>query len=328
MSDNIETYGQMQAFASLREPAWHQLGTVFDEEVSTSEMLELAYLNDWDVRLVEVNTPYPFYKSAFYVVRDSPFTKTPEVLGIVGERYNEFQNEELLAFGDNLLHGGGRWETAGSIKNGTVVFASLALDRETVLDPNGVADVVNNYLLLNTSHNGSISIQASITPVRVVCSNTLNMALSGVKQTFKIRHTATSTGRVAQAREALNLANTYIDAFEEEAKALFEAEVTNDLFRKIVETAYPMPDTNTKGAMTKWMNKTDLIDSIYASNTTKDIAGTAWGTFQAMSERLDWFRSPRKGDAENLFAAASGFDPVTNAEKARLLKIVKTLALV
>ncbi len=90
---------------------------------------------------------------------------------------------------------GRRTATAGSIKGGRVVFGSLALQRETVLDPSGVADKVKTYLLINTSHDGSIAIQASITPVRVVCANTLNLALggkkkkNGIKQSFKIRHT-------------------------------------------------------------------------------------------------------------------------------------------
>jgi len=103
------------------------------------------------------------------------------VLGVVGERYHVLQNEDLFSFGDNILDGGGRWETAGSLKGGRVVFGSLALERETVLDPNGVADVVKTYLLINTSHDGSIAIQASITPVRVVCANTLNVALNRTK---------------------------------------------------------------------------------------------------------------------------------------------------
>ncbi|NDF44090.1 MAG: DUF945 domain-containing protein, partial [Actinobacteria bacterium] len=136
----------------------------------------------------------------------------------VGQRYKVVQNEELFQFGDALLDGG-RWETAGSIKNGTVVFGSLALDRETVLDPSGVGDKINNYLLVHTSHDGSVAIQASVTPVRVVCQNTLNVALhkSNVKQSYKIRHTQTAEGKVAAAREALGLAKTYLDEFDKMA---------------------------------------------------------------------------------------------------------------
>jgi len=184
-----------KSFASYRQPAWHGLGTVFEEEVSTSEMLELANLQDWNVRLEEIYTPanYSSDRKYNYVARTNPFNSTQtDILGVVGERYRILQNEELFDFGDALLDGGGRWETAGSIKGGRQVFGSLALERETVLDPSGVEDKINSYLLVNTSHDGSIAIQASVTPVRVVCANTLNLALGSgvgrnrtVKQSYK-----------------------------------------------------------------------------------------------------------------------------------------------
>jgi hypothetical protein len=121
---------------------------VFIEEKTTSEMLEAANLNDWKVRLEEVIEPANLTsdKSYFYVVRNNPVIENQnDILGIVGERYNVLQNEELFDFADAMLDGG-RWETAGSLRGGRVVFGSLALDRETVLDPNGVSDKINTYL--------------------------------------------------------------------------------------------------------------------------------------------------------------------------------------
>lgn len=316
------------AFASLREPAWHGLGTVFDSEVSTSEMLRLAHLNDWNVRLEAINLPHEAYKDWFMVVRDNPFTSAPDVLGVVGKRYKEVQNEDLFAFGDNILDGGGRWETAGSIRNGTVVFGSLALERETVLDPSGVSDVVNTYLLVHTSHDGSLAVQASVTPVRVVCQNTLNMALSGCKQTYKIRHTQTVDGRVQAAREALGLANQFMDQFDVMAADLFERSINDAKFDEIVKNLYPLPDKDVKGSLTKWQNKTDLLWSIYRSETQEGIRDTAWGALNALTERLDWYRKPRGENTESIAAGASGFDITINAEKARILSAVQTLTTV
>ena len=317
-----------EAFASFREPAWHGLGTVFFEEKSTQEMLEAAHLANWNVRLEPVTYPqgYNVLTPSYMVVRDNPFGEGIDVLSTVGERYRELQNEELFHFGDALLDGG-RWETAGSIKNGRVVFGSLALERETVLDPKGVSDVVKSYLLVHTSHDGSTAVQASITPVRVVCQNTLNMALRGVKQSFKIRHTQTVGGKVAAAREALALANSYLDEFDKEAQALIATEITKAKFDKIVEAVYPRPDKDAKGAVKKWETKVDLIEEIYGSDTTNMVAGTAWGAFNALTERLDWHRKGRgERGQENVLAAASGFDPVTNAEKGRILAAVKSVA--
>jgi len=335
MAHLLESVNGETAFASFREPAWHGLGEVFTEEVSTTEMLNKAKLNNWNVRLedIEIPTEFDSDKNYSFVVRDNPFTKgNKDVLGVVGERYVPLQNEDLFDFADNLLDNGGRWETAGSIKGGRVVFGALALERETILDPNGVSDKVNTYLLVNTSHDGSIAIQASITPVRVVCANTLNLALGNrgrggsVKQSFKIRHTQTAQGKVAVAREALGLANQYMDEFSKMANAMIKTEITKAQFDKIVDLAYPMPkDDAKKVSITKHANKIDLINEIYVGDFNNTIAGTAWGALNALTERLDWHRAGRKGNTETILSGASGFDPVINAEKNRLMRIVQSV---
>lgn len=322
----VEVYKDQAAFASLRTPAWHGLGTVFDDDsITTQGMLDLAHLSNWNVRIEDIDLPGRSHRPFFAVARTNPFDGQADVLGVVGERYKVVQNEELFSFADNMLDGG-RWETAGSIKNGTVVFGSLALDRETVLDPSGVSDVVKSYLLVHTSHDGSLAVQASVTPVRVVCQNTLNMALSGAKQTYKVRHTQTVTGKVAAAREALGLAHKYLDAFDAEAKELFEASITDAQFFDIITKVYPKPEEDTKGAMTKWENKVDTLNDIYTGDTTNMIKGTAWGAYNALTERLDWFRNPRNGNAESVLAAASGFDAATNAAKNKIKSVVREVA--
>ena len=327
MAHMLEQYGDMASFASLREPAWHGLGTILDHEVGTQEMLEVAHLAGWNVRLEDIDLPGRSHKNYFAVTRTNPYDEGADVLGVVGQRYKVLQNEDLFSFADNMLDGG-RWETAGSIKNGTVVFGSLALDREVVLDESGVGDKINTYLLVHTSHDGSLAVQASVTPVRVVCQNTLNAALSGVKQSYKIRHTQTVNGKVAAAREALGLANAYLDEFEKEAQTLIQKEITADTFFDIIKAAYPEPDKDVKGSLTKWTNKVDTLWDIYQGDTVAQagIMNTAWGAYNTLTERLDWFRNPRGGNAEGVLAAASGFDAATNAEKNRLLKVVKAVA--
>ena len=340
MAHDLEIQNGVASFASFREPAWHGLGTVFTEEKTTTEMLEAANLNGWNVRLEDMPIPSHLTsdKEYQYVVRTNPTENTQtDILGVVGERYHVLQNEDLFSFGDNILDGGGRWETAGSIKGGRVVFGALALERETVLDPNGVSDVVKTYLLINTSHDGSIAIQASITPVRVVCANTLNLALGGVgrkknkgiKQSFKIRHTQTAEGKIQVARETLGMANKYMDEFDIMAKSMIEKEVNAKTFYDIILAAYPKPEKDSKGSIKKWENKVDIINDIYTGEFNGMIAGNAWGAFNALTERLDWYRTSRGGNNESMLASASGFDPAINAEKNRLLKVVQnTLQLV
>lgn len=334
MAHELDTSGSQAAFASRRYPAWHGLGTVFpeDEDVSTRQMLEKAMLNDWNVRLTEVEIPIGFDsdRSYSFVARTNPFNRTRnDILGLVGQRYVPIQNEEVFAFADNILGSYGRWETAGSIKRGRVVFGSLALERETVIDPNGVSDKINTYLLINSSHDGSMAIQASITPVRVVCANTLNLALKNVhgekatKQSFKIRHTQTAMGKVELAREALGLANAYMDEFTILAQRMFQAKATKKQFDEIVLSFFPAPaHSSSRIIKTKHRTKVDLLNRIYSSDANKSIFGTAWGVANALTERLDWFRSGPSGPTESQLAAASGFDAITNAEKNKIFRTV------
>lgn len=319
---------EIESFAGFREPAWHGLGVTFDHEVySATEMLELAGLANWNVRLVPIEIegiPQDRWAIPYFAtVRDNPVDGQPDALSIVGQRYTVSQNEELYDFG-NTLGSGARWETGGSLRGGRVVFGSLAVERETVLDPTGVADTVKSFLLLSSSHDGSTAVQASITPVRVVCANTLNFALKNAKQTFKVRHTQSLEGKIAAAREALGLHNLYMDAFDVEAQALFNTPVTPSEFWDIVSAVHPEPDEDaSKSAKTRHEHKIETLTDLYVSDTVAPIADTAWGALNLLTEDLDWNRGIRNDNPESKLAAASGFDPIANSKRNAIFKIVK-----
>lgn len=337
----IGSAGQV-AFASREVPAWHLLGTVFEGEVTTQQMLDLAHLSGWNVRLADLalasGTEAAWVSEAYGVVRDNPFeVGQQDVLAVVGGRYKVVQNEDLFAFGDALLDGGGTWETAGSIRGGRVVFGALDLGRDILVGEGEADDKVRTYLLVNTSHDGTVGVQASTTPVRVVCQNTLNYALRGIKQSFKMRHTSTIDGRIAQAREALSLSFKHADAFEAEANALYQTSMNNKEFFDIVSALYPKPENDSKAALTRWDNKVGLLGDLFtgapdaggvegAPQTNLNIAGTAWSGLNALTEALDWYRTPRKGEVANVAEAASGFSPIVNAEKANIRKAVLSFA--
>ena len=323
MSDSGEV-----AFAIRGEPAWHGLANVLfdkDAHVKTADMLKAAKLHDWNVTLEPVVIPdgYRTTKDSYMVTRTNPFDSGTDVLAVVGERYKVLQNEQLFDFGDAIVDGGAAWESAGSIKDGRVVFGSLVVPKEFVLDPQGANDKTVTYLLVHTSHDGSTAVQANITPVRVVCQNTLNMALSGSKQSFKIRHTSTVEGKLQIARDALGITFAHMDKFEELAQQLFAKSVTDKKFNKIITDLYPKPESDNKGSITKWEDKIDLLNDLYfKSVTNENIRGNLWGVFNTLTERMDYFRAGRKGTQEGVLAAASGFDPVVNAEKNRILTAI------
>jgi len=321
---------------SRSNPAWHSYANkIFDadtEAPTVSEIMDAAKLSNWNVRLEPISELVPDYKmvtESYLVVRDNPYTDgQKDVLATVGSRYKEVQNEDLFAFAQNLHDSNPevKIDSAGSFKNGRVVYGSWSIPNQLVLDPSGANDITNLYLVVHTSHDGSVAIQAGITPVRVKCQNTLNFAMRKAKQSFKIRHTATVDGKIAAAREALGMSVAYFDEFSKQANELFTREVTNAQFSKIINTLYPKPEEDKKGAITKWENKVVLLDELYHNSPTNaNIKGTAWGVVNALTERLDYFRTARKGSNESLVYSASGFDPVITAEKNKIVKQVLSL---
>jgi phage/plasmid-like protein (TIGR03299 family) len=320
---------------SRSNPAWHSAANKVwnsDEETPTiSEIMDSAFLSNWNMRLENIAdqfTQHNFLTDSYLVVRDNPFNAgETDVLATVGSRYKIVQNEDLFSFAQNLHDSNPdvKIDSAGSFKGGRVVFGSWSVPNQLVLDPNGANDKTNLYLVVYTSHDGSVAVQAAITPVRVMCQNTLNFAMRKAKQSFKIRHTATAEGKIASAREALGLSVAYFDEFSKQAHELFEREVSNEKFAKIITELYPKPEADKKGSMKKWENKILLIDELYHNSPTNaNIKGTAWGVVNALTERLDYFRTARKG-SDSLTYSASGFDPVITAEKNSLVKKVLSL---
>lgn len=317
----------IDSFASRAVTAWHGLGTVFDNDrkVTTAQMVDLAGLN-WDVTLEELLTGDKIPTGSFATIRTNK-DGSRYVLGVVGGRYTVVQNIDALQFADNILDGGGRWETAGALVDGATVFGSMAILDDIVLDPEGIADTIRNYLLVKTSHDGSSAIQVMETPVRVVCSNTLNMAIKGTKNSVKFRHTQSVEGKVLQARTALGLANDYWNAFAEEAKTLFETQINDVQFEKIVKALYPKPEADAaKAAITRWDNRFERLENILSSETSAGVRGTAWGALNALTEENQWFRQVRSNNTENALAAGGGFDDVTNRFRTDALLAVKAFA--
>ena len=320
---------------SRSNPAWHSFANkVFDKDIETptvTEIMDAAKLSNWNVRLepiAELVPDYNMISDSYLVVRDNPYGKGKDVLATVGSRYKEVQNEDLFACAENIHDSNPdvNIDSAGSFKSGRVVYGSWSVPNQLVLDPKGANDVTNLYLICYTSHDGSVSVQVALTPVRVKCQNTLNFAMKRAKQSFKLRHTQTVDGKIAQAREALGLSIAYMDEFSKQANELFTREVTALDFSKIITTLYPKPESDKKGSLKKWESKVVLLDELYHNSpTNENIKGTAWGVVNALTERLDYYRTARKGNGESLVYSASGFDPVINAEKNKIVKAVLQL---
>ena len=178
---------EVETMFSVRERPWHGLGTIVEEAPDSETALKLAGL-DWMVEQRQLYTEFgknvPGYKVN---IRD----KDEQILGIVTDRYKVVQNTEAFAFTDNLLGEGVKYETAGSLQGGKRVWILARLPREYIMS----GERITPYLVFSNTHDGSGAVKVAITPVRVVCNNTLNLALSTANRCFSMVHTGDIKGK-------------------------------------------------------------------------------------------------------------------------------------
>jgi len=221
MAANVET------MFYTREKPWHGLGTRVEESPTSADALQLAGLF-WKVLqepiYTDVGGMIPGYRAN---VRDTD----RKVLGVVTERYKVIQNEEAFAFTDELLGNGVRYETAGSLQEGKKVWLLARLPREYIIS----GERISPYLVFSNTHDGSGAVRVAITPIRICCNNTLNLALSTAKKSFSMIHTGDIKGKVQEAKDTLFMAEKYMDCLGKEVEQLLpiESEATTTQVKNI-----------------------------------------------------------------------------------------------
>lgn len=196
MSANVET------MFYVREKPWHGLGTQVKEAPTSSEALIYAGLN-WQVTQEDVYTENG-RKIFGYKVNTRSTDET--ALGIVSDRYKVVQNEDAFRFTDDLLGEGVVYETAGALQGGRKVWMMARMSEKYII----AGDEITPYMVVMNSHDGSSGIKVAMTPIRVVCQNTLNLALNTAKRIWTTKHTENVMSRVYEAKETLSLAGQYM----------------------------------------------------------------------------------------------------------------------
>lgn len=186
----------------VREKPWHGLGTQVTEAPTSRTALKAAGL-DWNVIQQDVFNSYGYKINGYKAnIRESDMTN----LGIVSDRYKVVQNEDAFRFTDNLLEDGVVYETAGSLQSGKKVWLLARMPEKYIIN----GDEIEPFFLLMNSHDGSSGIKACMTPIRVVCNNTLNLAISTAKRIWTSKHTENIHGRLEEAHETFNFAQKYM----------------------------------------------------------------------------------------------------------------------
>lgn len=208
------------------ETPWHGLGNKIDHLCTSEEAIKAAGLN-WDVIPKPIFDEFGREIPGFKVNTRSSDGKH---LGVVTNRYKVVQNSEAFAFTDALLGEGVRYETAGSLCSGKRVWLLARMENTNLCEEN-----IDPYLVFSNCHDGTGAIRVAITPVRTVCMNTLNLALSQASRHWSCAHKGDIQGKLDEARYTLESADRYMKALEEEFGELKLKKVTEDQVRRMTD---------------------------------------------------------------------------------------------
>lgn len=274
MSANVET--MMYVKKSERDIPWHGLGTPVQTAPTSADALRLAGL-DWTVEQEPVLDQHGVIIPNYYAnVRQSD----RRVLGVVGSRYKVVQNVDAFSFTDGIIGDGAVYETAGSLNDGRTVWLLAKLDQMDL-----AGDETDNYLCFANTHDGSGSVKVCITPIRVVCNNTLNAALSSTKRKFAMRHTTNVNNRIEEAKQVLGLAARYQVELAEFAEEMAKKKLEDIRLKQILDDIFA--PKGEKPTDLQKRNAEECKQAFYICYAAPDIAkfqGTAWGAINAMSD--------------------------------------------
>ena len=296
---------EVETMFYTREKPWHGLGTRVEEAPSSADALRLAGL-DWQVVQQPIYTEGKELISGYKAnVRDSD----GKVLGVVSERYRIIQNEEAFSFTDALLGQGVRYETAGSLQEGRKVWLLARLPREYIMS----GEHISPYLVFSNTHDGSGAVKVALTPVRVVCNNTLNLALDTAERSWSMIHTGNIRDKIKEAEDTLFRAEKYMERLGKEFEDLRGREVTDGQIREYIEQLLPIEEDATPIQSRNIIRlRKDMERRYFDAPDLQDVGGNAYRFINAVSDFATHARPLRRtaNYNENLFSRTMDGNPM------------------
>lgn len=333
MSHELDFTKGKAAIAYTGELPWHKYGTYFKKGFTSEEALEHAGL-DYEVELRELKTGSQVLNSHKAVVR----TDNEGVLGVVGNGYEPLQNKDAFRFFDALVEGKeARYETAGALKEGRQIWLLAKIKGQI---PVIKGDDVEKYFLLTNRHDGMGSVSGRITPVRVVCNNTLTAAMSQkVKEEVRIVHRGNVADRLEFAGTLLAKIGAYYDELTEVYRKFAKISIKEKQMKAYIAEAL-RPYGNTKNEqevieelkedvhstrlITEVNNVMELVQSGRGADI-KGVRGTLWGTYNAITEYVDHVKVPRAGQESRIQYMGFGTGKMVKDAALRLgIRLAKT----
>lgn len=302
MAAKVETM-----FFTGREKPWHGLGTMVEQAPDSREALIAAGL-DWDVVQKPIFTQDGIKIKGYYAnVRDFDGS----VLGVVTNRYKVVQNREAFAFTDGLLGEGVRYETAGSLMGGRKTWILAKLPEKYIIQ----GEQIMPYLVFSNTHDGSGAIKIAMTPVRVVCNNTLNLALDTASRIWSVHHTGDIAAKFEDTKETMYRAEEYMSGLGKAFDVLSRKKVTDATMKDYVSMLLPIVDdasqTTEKNILKQ---REDIVMRYKYAPDLKDMPKNGYRFINAVSDFATHSKPLRetRNYRETLFNKTMEGNPVTD----------------
>lgn len=249
MADNIEfnRFTQRHSFVSKVEPAWHRKGTILDKAFTAEEAILYAnmgyivaraplYAKVSDDQSIPKDLRWKKLEDNSAIYR----TDNNEVFGVVGSRYEIIQNTAAFSFFDSIVgEKKAIYETAGVLGKGETIFLTAKLPDNIILPGN---DIVEKYLVFTMSHDGTKPVTAMFTPTRVVCANTLAVAMSNGANKVVIKHTKSAMDKIKEAGKLMGLVHKRSEATTEILNAMAKVQINDDRLTEYIKLVFLTPE--------------------------------------------------------------------------------------
>ncbi len=294
MAHNLNETNGKTSMMYVGEVPWHKLGMRLENPATATEAIQAAGL---DFRVVKKNlrttTPDLSVVGHYATVR----TDNLQVLGVVGSRYEPIQNRDAFTTFDALVgEGEAIYHTAGVLGKGERIWILAKLPDYIRVNGN---DLVEKFLLLTNSHDGSGPVRVKLTPIRVVCENTLTVALDGREQEVRIRHTAQAESRLKQAHEILGLTNQLYVELDQIFNGMSKKPITPIMLTDYLKKVFPDPPNQEQSTRITILK--DKVVELTENGIGAEMAkGTLWGAYNAVTELVDHFRRTTADDMAGL----------------------------
>ena len=281
--------------------AWHGLGARLSQVATAQEAIEAANMG-WEVGMREVFIQTP--SGQFMEVTDKKAVTrldNGKVFGIFSNQYTPLQNRDAFTFFDSVVGAGAAiYHTAGTLAGGSRIWILATLPGDLKLSD---TDVLERYILLANSHDGSLAVTMKPTTVRVVCNNTLSVALGGeTNKLFRAVHTSSVMQRVNQARETLGLQEAYFANVMRGIERLADERMTQAAANEFLVELFGQEE-NPEAISTRMQNQIDTVGNLFVKGTGNH-GVNRWDMLNAVTEFVDHKRT--KDDDKRLDAAWFG----------------------